>query len=366
VRRDLPEASLFLLEVGLLDRIGTLLGQSGFDRCVVLTDHNVATAWRPSLQAGLAPLRQDWIVVTAGEARKSLDQVRELYGRLLDLEADRRTPLLAFGGGVVGDLAGFAAATWLRGLPFFQVPTTLVAMIDSSHGGKTGVDLPEGKNLVGAWHPAQAIWADPRTLRTLPRREWASGMSEAVKHALLASPELLERLEAFSHPPDPSRRQDSEIQDLVFESARIKRGIVERDPWEAGERALLNLGHTLGHALERTGNYSRFSHGEAVGLGLLAALRLAGHRGVLPDASDLRRRVEALLTAWDLPRAIPASVAWEQVAVGLRRDKKRLGGRLVFVLPTRLGRAEVCEVEEAEVRRVFKELQVAEGSPELG
>ncbi len=366
MRRDLPETSLFLLEVGLLDRIGTLLGQSGFDRCVVLTDHNVATAWRPSLQAGLAPLRQDWIVMPAGEEHKTLDHVRDLYGRMLELEADRQTPVLAFGGGVVGDLAGFAAATWLRGLPFFQVPTTLVAMIDSAHGGKTGVDLPEGKNLVGAWHPARAIWADPRTLRTLPRREWASGMVEAVKAALLASPELLERLEAFSRPPDPSRRQESESQELVFQSARIKRGIVARDPWESGERVLLNLGHTLGHALERAGNYSRFTHGEAVGLGLLAALRLAGRRGVLPDASDLRHRVESLLAAWDLPRAIPASFRWEVVAAGLKRDKKRLRGRLVFVLPTRLGRAEVFEVGEAEVRQVFEELQAAEGSPELG
>lgn len=366
MRRDLPEDSKFVLRVGLLDRIGSLLVQSGFDRCVVVTDHNVATAWRPALQAGLTPLRQDWIVVPAGEEHKTLDHVRDLYGRLLGLDVERQTPVLAFGGGVVGDLAGFVAATWLRGVPFFQVPTTLVAMVDSSHGGKTGVDLPEGKNLVGAWYPARAIWADPRTLRTLPRKQWASGMVEAVKHALLASPRLLEQIEAFSRPADPSVRQDSEIQELVSESARIKRGIVRRDPWESGERVLLNLGHTLGHALERAGDYARFTHGEAVGLGLLAALRLAGRRAVLPDAWDLLGRVESLLAAWDLPRAIPASIRWEVVAAGLRRDKKRLGGRLVFVLPTRLGRAEVFEVDEAEVRRVFEELQAAEGSPELG
>lgn len=366
MRRDQPEDSNFVLKAGLLDRIGDLLVQSGFDRCVVVTDHNVATAWRPVLQAGLNSLRQDWIVVPAGEEHKTLDQVRELYGSLLGLDVERRTPLLAFGGGVVGDLAGFVAATWLRGLPFFQIPTTLVAMVDSSHGGKTGVDLPEGKNLVGAWYSARAIWADPRTLRTLPRKQWACGMVEAVKAALLASPGLLEKLEDFSHPPDPSARQESEIQELVSESARIKREIVLRDPWESGERVLLNFGHTLGHALERAGDYARFTHGEAVGLGLLAALRLAGRRGVLTEAWGLLGRVESLLAAWDLPRTIPTSFRWEVVAAGLKRDKKKRQGRLLFVLPTRLGRAEVFEVDEAEVCQVFAELQVAEGSPELG
>ncbi len=361
-----PELSPFLLEAGLLDRAGALLSREGFGRCVLLTDQNVAQAWRPTLQAGLSPLRQDWIVLPAGEESKTLDRVREVYGRLLGLEVDRQTPILALGGGVVGDLAGFVAATWLRGVPFFQLPTTLVAMIDSAHGGKTGVDLPEGKNLVGAWHPARAIWADLRTLRTLPRREWAGGMVEALKVALLASGDLLAHLEILGQAPDPGLFPEPAIRELVLRAAGIKRAIVGRDPRESGERALLNLGHTLGHALESAGGYRGFTHGEAVGLGLLAALRLSGNRGLLAEASDLPGRVEALLAAWDLPRVLPGSLRWEVVAAGLRRDKKRRAGRLVFVLPVGLGRAEILEVEEAEVRQVFEELRASEGSLELG
>jgi 3-dehydroquinate synthase len=327
---------------------------------VVLTDRNVAGACRPALEGGLGGLRQDWIVLPPGEESKCLEQVRDLYGALLDLEVDRRTPILACGGGVVGDVAGFVAATLLRGLPFYQVPTTLLAMIDSSLGGKTGVDLPQGKNLVGAFYPARAIWADPETLRTLPRREWAAGMVEALKHAMLASPVLFETLEELSELPDPAMWSAEQTRDLVARAARVKRDVVARDPFEAGERALLNLGHTLGHALEKAGGFLRFTHGQAVGLGLLAAVRLARQRGILEE--DLEACLQDLLRAWDLPLHIPTDLEWPVVLEAMRRDKKRVGGNLTFALPRRLGRVDLFgDVAEEEVRVVFLAMQRGAG-----
>ncbi len=351
-----PQDPPYLLEAGLLGRTGALLRQDGFHRCVVLTDQNVADAWRSTLDSGLGSLRRDWLVVPPGESGKSLEQVRELYGNLLDLQADRHTPILACGGGVVGDLAGFVAATWLRGVPFYQVPTTLLAMIDSSIGGKTGVDLPHAKNLVGAFYWPRAIWVDPGTLRTLPRSQWAAGLVEAIKHALLASPDLLEVLEELSELPDPGLWSARQTTDLVAQAARIKREVVARDPHEAGERVTLNLGHTLGHALEQAGGFARFTHGQAVGLGLLAAVRLARARGVLEE--DLEPALEDLLRAWDLPLRIPSDIPWPVTWEALRRDKKGVDGRLVFILPRRTGCVErVDDVTEDEVHRVFQSLQ---------
>ncbi len=351
-----PRDPPYLLEAGLLKRAGDLLRRDGFRRCVVVTDPNVAGAWRSTLEAGLGSLRQDWLIVPAGEPSKDLELVRRIYQDLAGLQADRRTPIVAFGGGVVGDLAGFVAATWLRGVPFYQVPTTLLAMVDSSVGGKTGVDLPQGKNLVGAFCWPRAIWADPGTLRTLPRGQWASGLVEALKHALLASPDLLETLEELSELPDPGLWSARQVQDLVAEASRIKREFVARDPREAGERALLNLGHTLGHALEQAGGFARFNHGQAVGLGLVAGVRLARERGLLEE--DLESALTDILGAWDLPVRIPGDLEWPTVLEALRRDKKRVDGRLVFILPRRAGHAErVDDVAEDEVRAVFHGLQ---------
>lgn len=345
----------YLLESGLLRQAGSLVAADGFERCIVLTDEHVEAHWRPVLEAGLEGLRQDWVVVPPGEATKSLEQVRDLYARLLALEVDRRTPVLALGGGMVGDLGGFVAATLLRGLPLYHLPTSLLAMVDSSLGGKTAVDLPEGKNLVGAFYPPRGVWVDPDTLKTLPMREWAGGMAEALKHAILASPDLFTLLEELSELAAPDLFTPEQLEALVLESARVKIDVVARDPWEAGERILLNLGHTLGHALEAAGGYQLLSHGEAVALGLLASVRLSRRRGILEE--DLEPWLVALLRAWDLPRAIPASLQWPSVLEALRRDKKRGGPLYTFVLPRRIGEATVVrDVRDEEVREVFDAL----------
>lgn len=345
----------YRLEPGLLRHAGDLLRADGAQRCVVITDEHVARAWRAALEAGLGGVEQDWVVLPPGEEHKTLEQARDLYQRLLSFEVDRHTPILAFGGGVVGDLAGFVAATLLRGLPLYQVPTTLLAMVDSSLGGKTGVDLPEGKNLVGSFYAPRAVWADPETLRTLPMREWAGGMAEAIKHALVASPDLFEHLEVLSETAAPDLWSPEELQGLVEGAARVKVEIVSRDPLEGGERAWLNLGHTLGHALEAAGGYRMLSHGEAVSLGILAAVRMARGRGILEE--DLEPWLVALLQAWDLPRSIPADLPWGAVAAALRRDKKRSRGALTFVLPLRVGAVRlVSGVPEDEVRATFEAL----------
>lgn len=352
----------YRLESGLLGRAGALLREDGHSRCVVVTDENVAGAWRGALAEGLGDLRNEWVVLPAGEEQKTLDRARDLYSRLLELDVDRRTPVLAFGGGVVGDLAGFAAATLLRGLPLYQVPTTLLAMIDSSIGGKTGVDLPEGKNLVGAFYAPRAVLVDPDVLATLPMREWAGGMSEAIKHALIASPELFELIEELSDDAAPDLWSARQLHALVEGAARVKLDIVGRDPFERAERAWLNLGHTLGHALETAGHYGLQTHGEAVAVGMLAALRLSRRLGMLEE--DFEHWLVALYHAWDLPRFVPAPIEWPQVAAALRHDKK---GRHTFILPRRIGEvAVVPDVPEDEVRAVFDALLAGGRGPGFG
>lgn len=318
-----------------------LLGELALPgRFVVITDENVSRLY-PDL------LGTESIVLPAGEESKRLEQVRAVYDRLADLAVDRDTALVAFGGGVVGDLAGFVAATYLRGLPFYQVPTTLLAMVDSSLGGKVGVDLPQGKNLVGAFYPPVRILADTDLLRTLPPSEWASGMAEVIKHAVLDSEEHLASLEALPDRPTP---------EVVYRSACVKMNIVEDDPFERGRRAHLNLGHTLGHALEAACDYRGLSHGQAVALGMLAACRLSAARGLLEDAG-LENRLADLFSRHGLPVRLEPELAWNRVLEALRRDKKNREGALTFVLPRRAGSVEtVAGVDPDLVRQVFSSL----------
>jgi shikimate kinase/3-dehydroquinate synthase len=226
------------------------------------------------------------------------------------------TTCVALGGGVVGDVAGFCAAVYQRGVPVVQVPTTLVAQVDSAYGGKTGVDLPEGKNYAGAYHQPRAVLADPRTLGSLPEPELAAGWAEVIKTALIAGGALWTRV----------RRGDAVAdRELVLACARTKLAVVARDERDAGRRQVLNLGHTVGHAIETATGYRRYRHGEAVGLGLLAALTLSGQ-------PELRGDVAELLAARGLPTALDADVDHEAVLAAVQRDKKRRGGRVGFVL----------------------------------
>jgi shikimate kinase / 3-dehydroquinate synthase len=280
----------------------------------------------------------------AGEQHKSLATAERVWVELGDRGMTQSDHLVALGGGVVGDLAGFVAATYQRGVPIVQLPTTLVAQVDSAYGGKTGVDLPNGKNYVGAYHQPSAVVADVDTLATLPREEAAAGYAEVLKTALIAGGHLWERV----------RRGDDPDPDVIFECARTKLAVVALDERDGGLRQVLNLGHTVGHAIETVTGYSRYRHGEAVGLGLLAALRLSGQ-----DA--LRTEVATLLAARGLPTQLDEGVDPDAVLVATARDKKRRSGEAVpFVLLDAPGAARPgCQVEDGELRAAVRELSAA-------
>jgi 3-dehydroquinate synthase len=276
------------------------------------------------------------VLMADGERAKTLRTVSGLYESFAAARADRRTTIVAFGGGVVGDVAGFAAATYLRGLPLVQVPTTLLAQVDSSIGGKVGVNLPSGKNLVGAFYPPTLVLIDPDLLATLPRRELRAGMYEVVKYGVIASRALFDRLDAdlasvFSRKP-------AVLESVVAECCRIKAGVVERDERESGPRRVLNYGHTVGHALEAVTNYRRFKHGEAVAYGMLAAARLSVMRGAM--SADDEARLQGLITRMG-PLPAVADLRVPDVLEAISRDKKVAEGRLHFVICAGLGEATI-------------------------
>ncbi|HEV2975465.1 MAG TPA: bifunctional shikimate kinase/3-dehydroquinate synthase [Solirubrobacteraceae bacterium] len=279
------------------------------------------------------------IAVAPGERHKTLASAERVWGELVGAGVDRGDHLVALGGGVVGDLAGFCAATYQRGVPIVHVPTTLLAQVDSAYGGKTGVDLPQAKNYVGAYHQPAGVLVDSDTLESLPAGELSAGWVEVLKTALIAGGPLWERVGAGADLDDWT----------ILACARTKLAVVAADERDGGRRQVLNLGHTVGHAIETATGYTRYRHGEAVGLGLLAALRLSG-------AEELRARVGALLEARDLPTALDGASV-EQVVAATARDKKRVGEQLPFVLLERPGEPRTgCEVAPAELRAAVAEL----------
>ena len=295
--------------------------------------------------ARLLPRREVTIEVEGAESSKTITEAERVLRELAETGARRDDCVLAFGGGVVGDLAGFCAATYQRGIPLVQAPTTLVAQVDSAYGGKTGVDLPEAKNYVGAYHQPIAVLADPTLLATLPAEELAAGFVEVVKTGLITGDPLWERVRQIDV-LDPAT-----LGDVIFECARTKIAIVADDERDSGRRAVLNLGHTVGHAIEAATGYSRYRHGEAVGLGLLAALRLSG-------ADGLRTEVEALLASHGLPVSLDPAVGVDDVVEAIGRDKKRTSEGLGFVLIERPGEPRWGEsVDPDSVRVAVEELR---------
>lgn len=273
------------------------------------------------------------LVLAAGEGTKCLTELGRVWDFLAANRLDRSSMLVAVGGGVIGDLAGFAAASYLRGIPFIQVPTTLLAMVDSSVGGKTGINLVAGKNLVGAFHQPHAVYIDTDLLATLPAREFAAGMAEVIKYGLLGDPELLARLER-----EPLALASADLAAVVRRCCAIKAGIVEADERETareGGRALLNLGHTFGHAIEQVTGYGTYLHGEAVAVGLCAAARLSRKLGYI-DAAGVAR-VDAVVAAHALPTRLREPLALAPLVAAMARDKKVRAGGLRFVVLKALG-----------------------------
>ena len=325
--RPLADATAILGEAGL--RVGP---------CLVVTDEHVAALYLDPLTRALRAA--GWTphvhVLPPGEGTKSPEHLAALYAWALGLGIDRQTPVLALGGGVVGDLAGFAAATLLRGLPLVQLPTTLVAQADSAIGGKTGINHAAGKNLIGAFHQPRFVLADPATLQTLPEREWTSGLAEVVKAALIADAAFFDWLD--ERWAAVIAREPETVASLVRRAAAIKAGIVADDEREAGRRALLNFGHTFGHAIERAAGYGTFTHGEAVALGMRAALHLSN--ALRPDVSF--DRADALVARLPVPPGLDA-IPTAALTEAMQTDKKRTAGRLRFVVLDAIGRARLAD-----------------------
>lgn len=317
---------------GLLEQAGALSTKVITpSRCAVISDDQVAPLHAENLLASLnnAGFDAHLITVPAGEASKSMEMAASLCDRLISIGLDRKSVLFALGGGVIGDLAGFVASIHYRGIPIIQVPSTVVAQVDSSIGGKTGVNSPLGKNLIGTFHQPRLVISDTTLLDTLPERIFREGLAEVIKHAVIADATMLATL-------PPARTGD--LSQLIADNAMIKSRIVAEDQFETkGTRALLNFGHTLGHAIEAVAGYGTLSHGECVAIGMIAALNLSVSIAGLPQAQA--DRVKAIITACGLPTSVPGDLGEDKILAALSRDKKFDRGAIRFVLTKELGTA---------------------------
>lgn len=323
---------------GLLHRAGELLEGVLGRRAIIVTNATVAAHHLAPLRAGLAKqnITTDVILVPDGESYKAWPALQDILTRLLELRAERSTVLIALGGGVVGDLAGFAAAIYQRGMPFVQIPTTVLAQVDSSVGGKTGINHELGKNMIGAFWQPRAVLIDIDCLRTLPERELKAGVAEVIKYGAIRDPQFFEWIERNAG--KVLRRDPDALQHALFESCRIKAEFVTADEREAGERALLNFGHTFGHAIEMAMGYGVWLHGEAVAAGMAVAARVSERVGGLP-AGDSQRLREVIDAAGLPTRPPPLTIdRWLEL---MERDKKVSEGRIRYILLDRLGHAVV-------------------------
>ncbi len=289
-----------------------------------------------------------------GERYKTLSSVQKIYDAALTERLERSSTIVALGGGVVGDMAGFAAATWLRGIAFVQVPTSLLSMVDASIGGKTGVNHPQGKNLIGAFHQPRWVLIDPQVLSTLPPREFRAGMAEVIKYGVIWDGELFQQLEAAKRLDQQRYIPEALLQEILTRSCEAKALVVSQDEKEAGLRAILNYGHTIGHAVESLTGYRVVNHGEAVAIGMVAAGQIAVALGLWEQSAADRQRV--LIEKAGLPTRLPVNLNQDEIVATLQTDKKVLSGKVRFVLPTEIGKVVVTDQADAAVIRSVLQL----------
>lgn len=319
-------------------------------KAIVITDEQVAPLYLPTVEEALLKAGKQVfpLILPAGESTKQPQFLQQIYDFILPLNIDRKTPIYALGGGVIGDLSGFAAATLLRGLPFIQIPTTLVAQVDSAIGGKTGINHQTGKNLIGAFHQPKFVLADTQVLQTLPLREWYGGLAEAIKHAFIANPLLFSEMQAEWQ--SILDRSTPRLAEFIQRSAAVKIKVVSEDETEQGIRAHLNFGHTFGHAIETVTHYQHFIHGEAIILGMIAALWLSQKRFPEQDfqpAIELLRKIPIL--------AKPISLDVNALIDAMNKDKKIMDGHLRFILLPEIGNATIlADVHPDEARDAFR------------
>lgn len=333
------------IEAGLLANTQALAQHIRSHKVVIISNDVVAPLYLDLIQSKLTDFDVSHICLPDGEAHKDLTQFAVIMTRLLELNAARDTTLIALGGGVIGDISGFAAACYQRGIPFIQIPTTLLAQVDSSVGGKTAVNHPLGKNMIGAFYQPQAVFIDPLSLQSLPAREYAAGMAEVIKYGVIYDADFfswLEQQQAAIQAQHPDT-----LSYMIERCCAIKAEIVALDEKESGIRALLNLGHTFGHAIEAEQGYGNWLHGEAVATGIKLACSTAEAMGWL--SASQTRRVSDLLDAFKLPTQAPADMNFDTFMGHMRRDKKVSQGQIAFVLPETIGKAQLTKAVPEDV-----------------
>ncbi len=329
------------IEKGILDHSGKLIAQIHKPcKVAVVTDSTVGPLYSKRLLNSLeqSGFTASVITVPAGEGSKSIQQLTYLYGEMLSLGITRTDLVIALGGGVVGDLTGFCASTLLRGIPFVQIPTTLLAQVDSSVGGKVAVNLPQGKNLVGAFYQPKLVIMDPACLETLTDRIFCDGMAEVIKYGVILDENLFERIEAA-----PSRKEIMNIiEDVVYRSCDLKRMVVEDDELDTGGRMILNFGHTFGHAIEKKYNFCDYTHGEAVAAGMVMAAEYGESCGITPAGTA--NRIAALIEKFNLPKAV--MIDKNSLLDAVKVDKKGEGSLVALVIPEKIGKAILKRTEK--------------------
>jgi 3-dehydroquinate synthase len=344
----------------LLEDIGPTIAKTlPRGRCVIVSDTTVAPIFAERAKQSLKSAGFDPILITipVGEQAKTLEQAGAVCDQMIAARLDRQSFVVGLGGGVVGDISGFVAAIFQRGIPHVQIPTTLLAMVDSSIGGKTGVNTRDGKNLIGAVHHPLLVIDDVDVLKTLPSREFNQGFAEIIKHAVIADGDMFEQLKvAQASSLRPHQNASETLAPLIKRNIEIKAAIVAEDELDrTGKRALLNFGHTVGHAIERAGNYRHFLHGEAISLGIVAASAISAKKAGLPQ--DQQNAIVDLLKKFELPTQLPADFPRDKIVNALKHDKKFEGGRVRFVVTSGIGSAQLSsDVTMKDIREAIDEL----------
>jgi 3-dehydroquinate synthase len=327
--------------VETIEQVGNLLYTRGLKTPLIVTDENVAFhADKVAASLNKVNIKPGILTIPAGEEYKNLNTVSFLWKSFLENGLDRKSTVIALGGGVIGDIAGFAASTYMRGINWVGIPTTLLSMVDASLGGKTGIDLPEGKNLVGSFYPPTLVLADPQLLRTLPERELISGLAEVIKHGILSDPEL------FNLCASGLDCVKEDLEQVVKRAMAVKIKIIEEDPYEKGFRAALNLGHTVGHAVELVSRF-QLRHGEAVAIGLVAEARYAERIDIADKG--LADKIAQTLSMVGLPVEIPKELSREEILRAMKVDKKKHAQAIRFALPVQIGKVKLVDVTDLEL-----------------
>ncbi|OUL23741.1 3-dehydroquinate synthase [Nostoc sp. T09] len=353
IKVNLPQQSYEIaIAPGSLDRLGEQMSSLKLGKKVLLVSNPTIFKHygeRATASLTAAGFEVASSILPAGERYKNLNSIQKLYDTALENRLERSSTIVALGGGVIGDMAGFAAATWLRGINVVQVPTTLLAMVDSAIGGKTGVNHPQGKNLIGAFHQPRLVLIDPDVLKTLPMREFRAGMAEVIKYGVIWDAELFVQMEASKHLNQLRYIKPELIDAILTRSCQAKADVVGKDEKEAGLRAILNYGHTIGHAVESLTGYRVVNHGEAVGIGMVAAGQIAVELRMWQKEDTERQN--ALIQKAGLPTQLPSGLDIEAIVDALQLDKKVKAGKVRFVLPTQIGVVTVTDEVPADIIR---------------